>query len=228
MRSYVVAQAVYDATVVFCRRFYGHDRRMTDQRVQAARSGVRNISEGSAAAATSRTSEMKLTNVALSSLNEELVKDYESFLLQNGLRIWAPESREALVVRKRLQHDRLENLPPPPPGGVRLTGLAGLAEFVGKAEAEVAANVMLCATHQACYLLRRQVKSQGRIFLKEGGFTENLYKKRQAARQKEKTSDGVRPGRTKSDEVGQCQTESEEVGRGRIASNETPNADTTP
>lgn len=140
LRSYVVAQAVYDATVVFCRRFYGHDRRMTDQMVQAAGSGVRNISEGSAAAA----------------------------------------------------------------------------------------NVMLCATHQACYLLRRQVKSQGRIFLKEGGFTENLYKKRQAARQKEKMSDGVRPGRTKSDEVGQRQTESEEVGRGRIASNETPNADTTP
>ena len=34
---------VYDATVVFCRRFYAQDRRMTDQMVQAARSGVRSI-----------------------------------------------------------------------------------------------------------------------------------------------------------------------------------------
>jgi hypothetical protein len=59
LRSYVVAQAVYDATVVFCRRFFPHDRRMTDQMVQAARSGVRNISEGSGAAATSRKTEIK-------------------------------------------------------------------------------------------------------------------------------------------------------------------------
>lgn len=51
LRSYKVAEAVYDATVVFCRRFYERDRRMTDQMVQAARSGVRNISEGSGMAA---------------------------------------------------------------------------------------------------------------------------------------------------------------------------------
>ena len=43
LRSYKVAEAVYDATVVFCRRFFAHDRRMSDQMVQAARSGVRNI-----------------------------------------------------------------------------------------------------------------------------------------------------------------------------------------
>ncbi|HZM03546.1 MAG TPA: hypothetical protein VFC44_11105 [Candidatus Saccharimonadales bacterium] len=46
LRSYKVAEAVYDATVVFCRRFLARDRRMTDQMVQAARSGVRNISAG--------------------------------------------------------------------------------------------------------------------------------------------------------------------------------------
>ena len=61
LRSYKVAEVVYDATVVFCRRFLSHDRRLTDQMVQAARSGVRNISEASGAAATSRKSEMKLT-----------------------------------------------------------------------------------------------------------------------------------------------------------------------
>ena len=55
LRSYKVAEAVYDATVAFCRRFYTHDRRMTDQMVQAARSGRQNIAEGSRAAATSAT-----------------------------------------------------------------------------------------------------------------------------------------------------------------------------
>jgi restriction system protein len=86
LRSYKVAEAVYDATVVFCRRFLARDRRMTDQMVQAARSGVRNISEGSGAAATSRKTEMKLTNVARASLSDELVRDCESFLIQQGLR----------------------------------------------------------------------------------------------------------------------------------------------
>ena len=60
LRSYKVAEAVYDATVVFCDRFIDKHSRTHDQMVQAARSGVRNISEGSGAAATSRKSEMKL------------------------------------------------------------------------------------------------------------------------------------------------------------------------
>ena len=180
LRSYKVAGAVYDATVVFCRRFYSRDRRMTDQMVQAARSGVRNISEASGAAATSRKSEMKLTNVARASLNDELLRDYESFLRQNGLRVWDKDSREARAMRERLAQDRVEGLPP----GIRLTGLGGLADFVGQAEPEIAANAMVCAVNQAAYLLKRQIESQGRAFLKEGGFTENLYRRRTQARKR--------------------------------------------
>src|SRR5207249_9929143 len=111
LRSYKVAEAVYDATVVFCRRFFANDRRLTDQMVQAARSGVRNISEGSGAAATSRKSEMKLTNVARASLSEELIRDYESFLVQNGLRVWPKDSREARAMRARLAKDRVARTP---------------------------------------------------------------------------------------------------------------------
>ncbi|GAA5136870.1 hypothetical protein GCM10023213_12650 [Prosthecobacter algae] len=43
LRSYVVAEAVYDATVVFCNRFIEKSSRTHDQMIQAARSGVRNI-----------------------------------------------------------------------------------------------------------------------------------------------------------------------------------------
>jgi restriction system protein len=182
LRSYVVAQAVYDATVVFCRRFFPHDRRMTDQMVQAARSGVRNISEGSGAAATSRKTEIKLTNVARASLNDELIRDYETFLRQNGLCVWSKDSRKAMAMRTRLREDHATNLPPLPKDRVRLTGLAGLPDFVGKAEPEIAANAMLCAVHQAAYLLKRQLESLGRNFLAHGGFTENLYHQRQTAR----------------------------------------------
>jgi len=175
LRSYKVAEAVYDATVVFCRRFHSDNRRMTDQMVQAARSGVRNISEGSGMAATSRKSELKLTNVARASLGDELLRDYESFLRQRGLRVWPKDSRETLAMRARLAQDRVNNMPPTKTGVVRLTGLLGLSEFVEKADPELAANAMICAVNQAAYLLKRQIQSQGREFLKKGGFTEKLY-----------------------------------------------------
>ncbi|MFZ4396358.1 MAG: four helix bundle suffix domain-containing protein [Kiritimatiellia bacterium] len=180
--SYKVAEAVYDATVVFCDRFIDKHSRTHDQMVQAARSGVRNISEGSGAAATSRKSEMKLTNVARASLDDELEKDYRSFLMQHGLRVWHKDAPEALAMRERLKHDVAPNLPPAAEGAVRLTGLAGLATFVAKASPELAANAMLCAVNQAAYLLKRQLESQGRTFAEQGGFTENLYRTRTQAR----------------------------------------------
>ncbi len=187
LRRYRVAEAVYDATAVFCRRFIPKSSRTQDQMVQAARSGVRNISEGSGAAATSRKSEMKLTNVARASLNDELLLDYESFLRQNGLRVWHKDSRECRAMRERLQHDFIEDLPAAKAGAARLTGLAGLAEFVGKAEPELAANAMLCAVHQASYLLRQQLRGQAREFAEKGGFTENLYSTRKQARERTET-----------------------------------------
>jgi len=163
LRSYKVAEAVYDATVVFCRRFLSNDQRMSDQMVQAARSGVRNISEGSGAAATSRKSEMKLTNVARASLSDELLRDYESFLTQQGLRVWPKDSREALAMRARLAQDDARVATSA--AKVRLSGLAGLSQFVEKAEPELVANAMLCAVNQAAYLLKRQLERQGETFL---------------------------------------------------------------
>lgn len=187
LRSYKVAEAVYDATVVFCDRLIDKRSRTHDQMVQAARSGVRNISEGSGAAATSRKTEIKLTNVARASLSDELLKDYKSFLVQRGLRVWHKDSREALAMRERLKHDVAPALPRAPNGAVRLTGLAGLSDFVAKAEPELAANAMLCAVNQAAYLLRRQVEQQSRDFVEKGGFTERLYAARLKARESDQS-----------------------------------------
>jgi len=85
-------------------------------------------------------------------------------------------------MRDRLSKDRVEDLPPAAPGTVRLTGLAGLADFVAQSSPELAANAMVCAVHQAAYLLKRQIESQGRSFLREGGFTESLYRQRVESR----------------------------------------------
>src|SRR5512142_1721261 len=98
LRSYQTAEMVYDATVAFCDRFIDKRSRTHDQMVQAARSGVQNIAEGSLASATSKETELKLTNVARASLGE-LLLDYEDFLRQRGLRQWTKDAPEALEVR---------------------------------------------------------------------------------------------------------------------------------
>jgi four helix bundle protein len=54
LKSFQVAQLVYDVTVQFCDRYIDRRSRTHDQMVQAARSGVQNIAEGSQASATSK------------------------------------------------------------------------------------------------------------------------------------------------------------------------------
>jgi four helix bundle suffix protein len=101
LKSFQVAQLVYDVTVRFCDRYIAKRSRTHDQMVQAARSGVQNIAEGSQAAGTSKKTELKLTNVARASL-EELRLDYEDFLRQRGLPFWERNDaqRESLIARR--------------------------------------------------------------------------------------------------------------------------------
>jgi len=80
LRSFQAATIIYDATYWFCERYLEPRSRMSDQMVQAARSGRQNIAEGSRASATSSQTELRLMNVARASL-EELLLDYEDFLL---------------------------------------------------------------------------------------------------------------------------------------------------
>src|SRR5215213_1268489 len=90
LKSFQVAQLAYDVTVRFCDRYIEKRSRTHDQMVQAARSGVQNIAEGSQASGTSKKTELKLTNVARASL-EELRLDFEDFLRQRGLPLLPPD-----------------------------------------------------------------------------------------------------------------------------------------
>jgi len=169
LRSFQSAQQVYDATVVFCNRFVDKRSRTHDQMVQAARSGVQNIAEGSMASATSKKTELKLTSVARASL-EELLLDYEDFLRQRGLRLWPKDAPETLAVRKKYQAD-----------GSDKSDESDRSDpySIATASAEVAANTLICLVNQASFLLRRQLQRLEENFLTEGGFTERLYQQRQ-------------------------------------------------
>ena len=175
LRSFQCAQLVYDATVVFCNRFVDKRSRTHDQMVQAGRSGVQNIAEGSRASATSKKTELKLTGVARASL-EELLLDYEDFLRQRGLRLWNKESPEALAVRRRYLSD-----------GADRSGQSDRSDEsdpygISTATPEVAANTLICLINQASFLLGRQLLKLEQQFLAEGGFTERLYRERKARR----------------------------------------------
>jgi restriction system protein len=180
LRSFQCAQQVYDLTVAFCDRFVDKRSRTHDQMVQAARSGVQNIAEGSMASATSKKTELKLTGVARASL-EELLLDYEDFLRQRGIRLWKKDSPEALAVRKKYQSDLSEKSDRSDlSDGSDKTGPYKITNV----SPEEAANTLICLVNQASYLLRRQMQSLEEKFLQEGGFTERMYNQRQARRRK--------------------------------------------
>jgi restriction system protein len=163
LRSFRTATVIYDATVSFCARFLDQRSRTVDQMVQAARSGRQNIAEGSRASATSTQTELRLVNVARSSL-DELLLDYEDFLRQRGLRQWAKDSREAREVREVFKAfdptDRSDQ---------------GLYQaWLAHPDPAVVANTLICLIHQTNYLLDRQIQGLEREFIKEGGYSERL------------------------------------------------------
>lgn len=187
LKSFQVAQLAYDVTVRFCDRFVDRRSRTQDQMVQAARSGVQNIAEGSQAAGTSRKTELKLTNVARASL-EELRLDYEDFLRQRGLALFPP-NHPALTRFKARRCAALQDVQAwvaeehgRPRSGTDEQGRRKAVDQAAPKPEELAANAALSLLNLACYLLDRQLAAQAAAFEKEGGFTERLYRVRAEAR----------------------------------------------
>ena len=103
--TYQKAVIIYDGTVFFCNKYFHKYDRTIDQMVQAARSGKQNIAEASMTSATSKKSEIYLTNVARSSLIE-LLEDYEDFLRMRNLKKW---SRDHPLSKRFEQLNRTPN-----------------------------------------------------------------------------------------------------------------------
>ncbi len=187
LKSFQVAQLAYDVTVRFCDRYIDKRSRTHDQMVQAARSGVQNIAEGSKASGTSKKMELKLTNVARASL-EELRLDYEDFLRHRDLPLWPKEDprRADLVSRrcatagevaawaKEIHGQDGQSGPNGQPKRKDLSTKSILS--IKSTYPEIVANAALVLIGVACALLDRQIQSQAETFTEEGGFTERLYR----------------------------------------------------
>ena len=118
--------------------------------VQATRSGRQNIAEGSRAAATSSQTELRLVNVARSSL-EELLLDYEDFLRQRRLKKWEPDAPEALAVRRIGQQHSTDQPERTERSDEQRYTL--YAKWLDHDDPAIRANALLCLINQANYLL---------------------------------------------------------------------------
>lgn len=174
--SFKVSQLVYDVTVLFCDRYISIKSRTHDQMVQAARSGVQNVAEGSQCSGTSKKFEIKLTNVARASL-EELKLDYEDYLRQKSLETLEPK-HPALVRFKERKCGSLEDVRE----WVKWEHDLSLNMDGHFSSDCLAANAALSLLNLACYLLDKQVASLAKDFEENGGFTERMYRVRKSKR----------------------------------------------
>lgn len=188
LKSFQVAQLIYDVTVRFAERYVDKFSRTKDQMIQSARSGVQNIAEGSQASGTSKKTELKLTNVARASL-EELKLDYEDFLRQKELTQWQP-NHPALERFKERRCRTIEDMQAWLEE-IKNTDLHGRTRTntdqnqnanLAIPESALIANAVLSLLNICCHLLDRQLAGLAKAFEQEGGFTERLYQVRQKKR----------------------------------------------
>lgn len=165
LRTYQLATIIYDCAVIFCDRYIDKRSRTHDQMVQAGRSGKQNIAEGYEEK--SLQGYIKLLGIARAS-HVELLEDFLDYARQNRISTWPkedPRTREFRDLRVIGDLDRpdLPELPENP---------------------ETAVNYLLTLLHQEIYLEEKQIASLEQKFIREGGFTENLFKKRMEYRRK--------------------------------------------
>lgn len=154
------SEIISDFTVEFCKEFVSGFTRTNDQMIQAARSGKQNIAE--AYLQKSLEGRIKLLGVARGSL-EELLNDYQDFLRQNQLETWDKNDPRTEKIRSLVYKD--------------YNSYNDYKVYIGLGR-EAAANCMVCLINQTNRLLDQKLRWTEEDFVKNGGFRENLFRKR--------------------------------------------------
>lgn len=164
---YKLSLIIVDITDLFVKTYLDKYRdRTVDQMVQAARSCKQNIVEGSVAAATSRETEIKLTNVAKASL-AELKEDFLDYLRHNNLAIWSKEDPRVSQIRR---FSKNHNSP------------SDYIIKLGSRTPETFCNIAITLCHQLDYMLYCVIERAKKNFLENGGIKEEMYRARTAAK----------------------------------------------
>ena len=170
--SFQKAEIVYDITFRFAHKFLSKSDRTIDQMIQSARSGKKNILEGSKAALTSTETEIKLTNVARASLEECWMTTEITSAPATCRR--GKDSKEAQLARQLGSHAPQT--------------YEDYREFVETRPPEVVANIALCLIHQTNYLIDQQIRRLEQDFVEKGGLRERMTRVRLQFRSTKNTS----------------------------------------
>jgi len=161
---YQQAVVIYDLNHKFCQWFIKSPR-TKEQMEQASRSGKQNIVEASLEK--SLKMNIKLTGVARGSFGE-LLEDYKDFLRIRGLSVWDKDDKRLKAVRAwRVTNETNET---------NVTNWTNLTNWTN--EPERFANLMITLISKENYLLDKMIQALEEKFVKEGGYSEGLTKKR--------------------------------------------------
>ena len=158
LHFYQKSQVLYQLTFEFTKRFLHRGDRTIDQMVQAARSGKQNIVEGSADGVTSMEMEIKLMNVARSSI-QELREDYEDYLTARNLLIWtSTHPRFERMLKYCREHNQLGDY----------------QSFFQRWGDEEMANIAISLCHFVDKMMDSYQKKLEKDFITEGGIKERM------------------------------------------------------
>lgn len=179
--SYKLARAAFELGWDFVPRYYNkyEDARQRDQIKQALRSLKQNIVEGSSERSLS--SKLKLYDVAKSS-GMEALEDFEDILRFEKLSRWNKEDFRLKNLRQIFEGFPSSN-PSNPPIPSASTVNRVLEGPEGKEGTEVVVNYLIDLLIRCGYLLDKQINAVEDKHQKEGGYNENLLKKRLAYKQ---------------------------------------------
>lgn len=157
--TYTQCEEIYDLTVEFCQRFLpGRELlRQREQMIQAARSAKQCIAEG-ASQKTSLEGYIKMLGISRGSL-EELLKDYQDFARLRNISIWEKSDSRLKEMGERVKKAKREK-----------------GETV---------NYLIDLIIRTNYLLDRQKTSLEEKFVREGGYSEKLFKRRLVQRKQQ-------------------------------------------
>ena len=165
---YQKSEVLYHLTYVFCKRFLpAHGDRTVDQMVQAARSGKQNIVEGIEDGVASTEMQLKLLNVARSSI-QELREDYRDYLISRNLTIWTEgHNRYNRMQEFCKSHNRVEDYQP----------------HFNKWNNEEMANTALTLCYMVDAMLNKHLITLEQEFITQGGIKERMHAARTGYRQ---------------------------------------------
>lgn len=164
--TYKQSEEIYDLTTVFCDKYFpGRENlRIREQMIHAARSAKQCIAEG-ASQGTSLKGYIKMLGVSRGSL-EELLEDYLDLSRQKRIIILLRGDQRVERVKKIELEGKIKTLFPSYPPSIPSLTLSYLIDLIKRTN----------------YLLDRQIRSLEQKFITEGGYSENLFKKRLSSR----------------------------------------------